>query len=41
MGSEPDGGTDILGAMKTVAREDGDDYVINGAKVYTTGLNIA
>jgi hypothetical protein len=28
--TEPDGGTDILGAMKTVAREDGDDYVING-----------
>lgn len=39
--TEPDGGTDILGAMKTVARQDGDDYVINGAKVYTTGLNIA
>ena len=39
--TEPDGGTDILGAMKTVARDDGDDYVINGAKVYTTGLNIA
>lgn len=39
--TEPDGGTDILGAMKTVAREDGDDYVINGAKVFTTGLNIA
>lgn len=39
--TEPDGGTDILGAMKTVARSEGDDYVINGAKVYTTGLNIA
>ena len=39
--TEPDGGTDILGAMKTTARRDGDDYVINGAKVYTTGLNIA
>ncbi|MBO6720069.1 MAG: acyl-CoA dehydrogenase family protein [Rhizobiaceae bacterium] len=39
--TEPGGGTDILGAMKTVAKEDGDDYVINGTKVYTTGLNIA
>lgn len=39
--TEPDGGTDILGAIKTVARRDGDSYVINGAKVFTTGLNIA
>lgn len=39
--TEPDGGTDILGAMKTTAVEDGDSYVINGAKVFTTGLNIA
>lgn len=40
--TEPDGGTDILGAMKTVAREQSDgSYVINGAKVYTTGINIA
>lgn len=39
--TEPDGGTDILGAMKTVARRDGDDYVIDGVKVFTTGINIA
>lgn len=39
--TEPDGGTDILGAMKTVAVEDGDHFVINGAKVFTTGINIA
>jgi acyl-CoA dehydrogenase len=39
--TEPDGGTDILGAMKTVAVEDGDEYVINGTKVFTTGLNIS
>jgi acyl-CoA dehydrogenase len=39
--TEPNGGTDILGAMKTVAIEDGDDYIINGTKVFTTGLNIA
>lgn len=39
--TEPDGGTDILGAMKTVAVKDGDDYVINGSKVFTSGLNIS
>ena len=39
--TEPDGGTDILGVMKTVAVENGDDYIINGAKVFTTGINIA
>ncbi len=39
--TEPDGGTDILGAMKTHAVEDGDHYVINGAKIFTTGINIA
>jgi alkylation response protein AidB-like acyl-CoA dehydrogenase len=39
--TEPDGGTDILGAMKTVAKEDGDSFVINGAKIFTSGLNIA
>ncbi|MBZ0217722.1 MAG: acyl-CoA dehydrogenase, partial [Fimbriimonadaceae bacterium] len=38
--TEPGGGTDILGAMKSTAVEDGDDYIINGAKVFTTGLNI-
>jgi acyl-CoA dehydrogenase len=39
--TEPDGGTDILGAMKTTAIEDGDAYIINGVKVFTTGINIA
>lgn len=39
--TESGGGTDILGAMKTTAKKDGDDYVINGTKLYTTGLNIA
>lgn len=39
--TEPDGGTDILGSTKTVAREDGDHFVITGAKVYTTGLSFA
>lgn len=39
--TEPDGGTDILNAMKTRAVLDGDHYVINGSKVFTTGVNIA
>jgi acyl-CoA dehydrogenase len=40
--TEPDGGTDVLGAMKTRADADGDGgYVIRGAKVFTTGAHIA
>lgn len=39
--TEPDGGTDILGAMKTNAKKIEGGYVVNGAKVYTTGVNIA
>jgi alkylation response protein AidB-like acyl-CoA dehydrogenase len=39
--TEPNGGTDILGAMKTSAVADGDHFIINGAKIWTTGLNIA
>jgi acyl-CoA dehydrogenase len=34
--TEPGGGTDVLGAMKTRAVRDGDDWVINGAKMWTS-----
>ncbi len=34
--SEPDAGSDI-GAMRTSARRDGGDYVINGRKIWATG----
>lgn len=33
--TEPDGGSDI-GNMKTIARKDGDRWIINGRKKYTT-----
>ena len=33
--SEPDAGSDVAG-IKTVARSDGDDYVVNGSKMWIT-----
>jgi acyl-CoA dehydrogenase len=39
--TEPDGGTDILGALRTFARPEGDDYVLNGQKVYITNAHKA
>ncbi len=39
--TEPAGGTDILGALSTFAVKDGDDYVINGQKIYITGAHKA
>jgi alkylation response protein AidB-like acyl-CoA dehydrogenase len=34
--SEPDAGSDV-GAMRTIAKRDGDHYVINGHKIWSTG----
>jgi alkylation response protein AidB-like acyl-CoA dehydrogenase len=39
--TEPDGGSDFLGAMRTRAVRDGDQYVINGAKMWITNANVA
>jgi acyl-CoA dehydrogenase len=35
--TEPDGGTDVLSVMRTNAVRDGDEWVLNGSKMYTTG----
>ena len=39
--TEPDGGSDFLGAMRTRAVRDGDDFVINGSKLWITNANVA
>lgn len=39
--TEPGAGSDALGSMRTRAVEDGDDYVINGTKIYITNGPIA
>jgi len=39
--TEPGGGTDILGAIKTYAIPDGNDYVINGQKIFISGAHKA
>lgn len=39
--TEPDGGTDVLGAMKTVAMKVDGGWMLNGAKMWTTGAKVA
>jgi acyl-CoA dehydrogenase len=39
--TEPDGGTDILGAIKTSSVKDGDGYVVNGTKMWISGAHKA
>ncbi len=39
--TEPGGGTDILGALSTFAEDSGDNWVINGQKVFITGAHVA
>jgi len=34
--TEPDSGSDALGGMRTTARRDGDDYILNGQKTWIT-----
>lgn len=38
--TEPDAGSD-LASLRTSAREDGDDFVVNGGKMFTTGAQVA
>ena len=39
--TEPGAGSDALGSMRTTAKKDGDDYILNGAKIYITNGPIA
>ncbi|MFH1350259.1 MAG: acyl-CoA dehydrogenase family protein [Pseudomonadota bacterium] len=39
--TEPGGGTDVLGALRTEAVEDGDAYIINGSKIFISGAHMA
>ncbi|MDD5311990.1 MAG: acyl-CoA/acyl-ACP dehydrogenase [Dehalococcoidia bacterium] len=39
--TEPAGGTDVLGAMSTTAVSNGDNFIINGQKIYITGAHRA
>jgi isovaleryl-CoA dehydrogenase len=39
--TEPGAGSDALGSMRTTARREGDEYVLNGSKIYITNSPIA
>ncbi len=39
--TEPGGGTDILGSLRTTAVADGDDYILNGQKIFITAAHVA
>jgi acyl-CoA dehydrogenase len=39
--TEPDGGTDVLGAMRTRAERNGDGWVLTGAKMFTSAAQRA
>jgi alkylation response protein AidB-like acyl-CoA dehydrogenase len=39
--TEPGGGTDILGALKTVAKPDGGNFIVNGQKIFITNAHKA
>lgn len=39
--TEPGGGTDVLGAMATTARQDGDGWILRGTKVFTSAARTA
>ncbi len=39
--TEPGAGSDALGSMATTAKRDGDDYILNGRKLYITNGPIA
>lgn len=39
--TEPGAGSDALGSMRTTAAPDGDDYVLNGSKLYITNGPVA
>ena len=39
--TEPGAGSDALGSMRTIAKKEGDHYVLNGSKTYITNGSIA